>query len=304
MATVDFDDFINQNPAYRAAYQKLEEESRLLTFAAATVYAMNGDALGPESGDILRYVNAHFPPNYIAQYIARVEELQALDKRFKKNPSAATLGDPTLVVDRRVYDLGLLLSIVFTNHRFEIIQQLRRFLAELPQKTGRIASIGAGPGYEIKLIADALPGWTIEGYDTNLAAHQEAAKLLAFFGVGQAVEFKELFPLDAPAPDLRGRYDAIVLCEILEHLPDPATALATARECLCEGGRVFATMAINIAQEDHIFLYPDIESCRRQIAESGFKRVSEWITPQTVFAIGADRASGFSKGNYVAILEA
>ena len=44
---------------------------------------------------------------------------------------------------------------------------------------------------------------------------------------------------------------------------------------------MFVTMAVNIAQEDHVFLYPDIAACRKQIKDSGLQIHWEWISPQT-----------------------
>lgn len=298
----DFEEFLRDHPDYKAAYQRIEEQSRVLSLAAAGVYEAHGDELGPVADEILSYVNSQYPDDYIGKYVARVEQLQQLDRRFKSNPSPETLGDPTLSVDRTVYDLGLLVSILFTNHRFEIIQQLKRFLASLASQTGRIASIGAGPGYEIKLISDALPGWKIESYDTNQEAHLRAAKCLEFFEVRAPIHFEDTFPLDVPAAHLRNQYDALVLCEILEHLTDPAAALSVIRECLREGGRAFVTMAVNVAQEDHVYLYSDIASCRRQIAESGLECVSEWIAPWTVLGVPEDREKKFKKGNYIAVV--
>ncbi|MGP0073341.1 MAG: class I SAM-dependent methyltransferase [Bryobacteraceae bacterium] len=298
----DFEEFLRNHPAYYAAYQRIEEQSRVLSLAAAGVYENHGEELGPIADEILSYVNSQYADDYIRQYIARVEQLQELDSRFTRSPSAETLGDPTLQVDRGVYDLGLLLSILFTNHRFEIIQQLKSFLKSLPAKQGRIASIGAGPGYEIKLISDALPGWKIESYDTSQEAHHRAAKCLDFFQVRVPIHFEDLFPFDVPAANLRQQYDAIVLCEILEHLTDPGAALRAVRECLREDGRAFVTMAINIAQEDHVFLYPDIASCRAQIAANGLECTSEWIAPRAVFGVPKNREKGFKKGNYVAVV--
>jgi hypothetical protein len=75
------------------------------------------------------------------------------------------------------------------------------------------------------------------------------------------------------------------------------------REYLKEDGRAFVTMAINIAQEDHIFLYPTIESCRAQLRDAGLYTVSEWITPQTVLSIPANREQSFQKGNYIAVVQ-
>ena len=74
------------------------------------------------------------------------------------------------------------------------------------------------------------------------------------------------------------------------------------RQYLARGGRAYVTMAINIAQEDHIFLYPDVDSCRIQLGEAGLNIVSEWVTPQTTLPPPADREAGFRKGNYVAVV--
>jgi phage gp29-like protein len=60
-------------------------------------------------------------------------------------------------------------------------------------------------------------------------------------------------------------------------------------------------MAVNIAQEDHIFWYPDADSCRLQVREAGLKIVSEWVTSQTTLPPPADREAAFRRGNYVAV---
>jgi trans-aconitate methyltransferase len=94
-----------------------------------------------------------------------------------------------------------------------------------------------------------------------------------------------------------------VLSEVLEYLPDPARALGTLRDCLKAGGRMFVTMAINIAQEDHVFLYPAINSCREQIQNCGLSVTREWISPQTIFAPLMIERKEFKKGNYIAVRE-
>jgi len=267
------------------------------------VYELRPEALGPVADEILAFVQYAFPFDYIGAYISRVNRMAELQGRFEANPSPATLGDSS-VVSSDAYSLALLLSIVFTNHRFEIMQVLARFLRELhADSAGRIASIGCGTGYELKLAAEMLPSWRIEGYDTDAEMRARAEQLLGFFLVSTKVDFRAAFPLEAATPEVAGQYDAIILCEVLEHLADPAQALRTLRECLKDSGKMFATMAINIAQEDHVFLYPDIESCRRQMRDSGLEVEYEWIAPQTIRFPPANRETGFKKGNYIAIVK-
>ncbi len=297
-----FEEFLQAHSFYSAAYDVLFAASRVVATSAQLVYELHPGELGPVSDDILAFVRSAYPADYIEAYLSRVNRLAELQERFEANPSPQTLGDPTQ--DRPSgYSLALLLSIVFTNHRFEIMQALTHFLRSLPtDSAGSIASIGCGTGFELKLTANHLSGWKIEGYDTDVEMHAKAKQLLDFFHVSKAVDFQAEFPLEGVTPQTEKRYDGVILCEVLEHLPNPAQALATLSGCLKDGGRMFVTMAINIAQEDHIFLYPDIASCRRQILESGLEVYKEWIAPQTIRFPPPNREIGFKKGNYVAIV--
>ena len=297
-----FEEFLQAHPFYHAAYDVLFAANRVVATSAQLVYELYPGELGPVSDDILAFVRSAYPADYIEAYLSRVNRLARLQERFEANPSPQTLGDST--EDRSsAYSLALLLSIVFTNHRFEIMQALTHFLRSLPaDSSGSMASIGCGTGFELKLTADLLPGWKIEGYDTDAQMHAKAKQLLEFFHVSKAVDFEAEFPLEAVVPQTEQRYDGVILCEVLEHLPEPAQALATLGGCLKNGGRMFVTMAINMAQEDHIFLYPDIASCRRQIRESGLGVHREWIAPQTIRFPPPNREIGFKKGNYIAIV--
>jgi SAM-dependent methyltransferase len=239
----------------------------------------------------------------IGEYVVRVAGLEELQNRFDVNSRVEFLGDPSAVVPRDRYNISLLLSIVLTNHRFEIMRELDGFLRRLGPDTRRIASIGTGTGFELRLIASALPlRLRIESYDIDPTAKEEAVRYLRFFGIDPTMIFANEFPLDFVDASFENAFDALILCEVLEHLPNPARALANVRNCLTGNGHAFLTMAVNIAQEDHIFLYDDLESCRRQIRDAGLEIVREWITPQTSVippADPADRAIGFRKGNYV-----
>ena len=82
-----------------------------------------------------------------------------------------------------------------------------------------------------------------------------------------------------------------------------ACALRAVREYLSDRGRAFVTMAVNIAQEDHVFLYPSIEACRTQLRDSGLHVISEWLAPQVVLGLPANREKDFKKGNYIAVVQ-
>lgn len=94
------------------------------------VYQVHGDALGEVSDAIVGYVMERYGATALAVYAACADRLAILQERLEKSPSPATLGDPSATVDRDAYNVALLLSIVFTNHRFEIMKQSDRFLRE------------------------------------------------------------------------------------------------------------------------------------------------------------------------------
>lgn len=298
-----FDDFLRENKQYSEIYEVLFANSRLLATSAQLVYELHNERLQPVASDILSFVTKEYGSRCIERYLSRVRQLAALQGQFDAHPCVETLGSGE-IVDNHDYCLTLLLSIVLTNHRFEIMDALTNFVRSQgpSDRKGRIASIGAGTGYELKLIAEAVSesDWDIEAYDTDERMLTQAKRFLTFFQITNPVRFRSVFPLDAPDPEYAWRYDAIVICEVLEHLIDPITALKTLREYLTDKGHMFVTMAISIAQEDHVFWYPDINSCREQLRECGLKIEYEWLAPQTVRFPPPDRERGFKRGNYIA----
>lgn len=288
---------------YRSALDRLEALDRRLALAAYLVDALHPDAEAVAT-PILQFLRHRFGQRDVLDtYVERARQLHALQERFDRDPRPETLSGPGAAVDRDAYNISLLLSIAFTNHRFEIMQQLDQFLAGCQGARGAIASIGTGTGYELYRMASLLPDrCTIESYDIEESVQDDARAFLQYLGIARPVRWAREFPLAAPPAHFHRRYDAIVMCELLEHLPSPASALAAASECLGRDGRMFVTMAINIAQEDHVFLYPDIASCRAQIRDAGLRIISEWITPQTTLPPPANREGHFKRGNFVAVL--
>ena len=301
----NFEAFLKEHASYESATKELSENSLLLALSAQLVYETHGEALGQVADDILRFVENTYGSQSVAKYISRVNDLAILQEKFDAHPSPATLGDKMAVVDPDAYALSLLLSIVFTNHRFELIRDLSLFLNSVEGRHhhGTMLSVGFGTGYELKIASQVLSDWRIEAYDTDPHMTVAAQQLFDFFGVSKDVFLGGYFPLHQCAEGSRQHYDAIILSEVLEHLADPAEALSTLRDCLRDDGEMFVTMAINIAQEDHVFLYPTINSCREQIRNCGLAIAGEWVSPQTIFMPPEDREKGFKRGNFIAVLE-
>jgi SAM-dependent methyltransferase len=199
----------------------------------------------------------------------------------------------------------LLLSFVLTNHRFEILESLSEFLRTSCGGPEKLLSIGFGTGYELKVAHNLLRDWRYEAYDSSPESFQYASELLRFFGCPDAGLCKKLFPLeDGTLPEgLEGSFGKIVLCELLEHLENPERALRNVGRTLHRDGMIFATMAINIAQEDHIYHYRTVEEARTQVREAGLRVLHERVTPVTIMPFSErDREKIFTKGNYICFL--
>src|ERR1039458_8782435 len=113
----NFEDFLKEHPSYESANRELFESSMLLAISAQLVYENHGETLGRVADEILSFVEHTYGTQYISKYVSRVNDLAKLQERFDADPSAATLGDQSRVVNPDAYALSLLLSIVFTNHR-------------------------------------------------------------------------------------------------------------------------------------------------------------------------------------------
>ena len=151
-----------------------------------------------------------------------------------------------------------------------------------------------------------MPQWDIQAFDNSEASFEYAKNLLAFFKCAHVGLRRELFPLEASEglDQYRGRFGKVVVCELLEHLEKPAIALSNLRCVLHERGHLFLTMAVNIAQEDHVFLYSNIEQARCQVLEAGFKIKKELLAPVVILPFNEEERSAlFRKGNYVCIVE-
>lgn len=105
------------------------------------------------------------------------------------------------------------------NDRLEIFERL------LGPKRRRLLDIGSGPGFFLKTAKTR--GWQERGIEPSRQAAAHAR--------GLGLDIMEGFFGPETAPAL-GRFDAVNLNNVLEHLPDPAGLLTLARDLLDPGG--------------------------------------------------------------------
>lgn len=118
----------------------------------------------------------------------------------------------------------------------------------------RLLDIGSGPGFFLKAAAER--GWRVLGVEPSRQAAAHAR--------GLGVDVAEGFFNAETAPAL-GRFDAVNLNNVLEHVPAPIELLILARECLEPGG----VLCVNVPN--------DFSPLQAAAAANGLK--PWWIAP-------------------------
>ena len=103
--------------------------------------------------------------------------------------------------------------------------RLESFERLLPSDRRRLLDIGCGPGYFLKTAKER--GWRVLGIEPSRQAAAHAR--------GLGLEVVEDFFNAQTAPGL-GRFDAVHLNNVLEHVPNPLAVVGLARDLLTPGG--------------------------------------------------------------------
>ena len=285
----------------------LRKHDRSSFCALRTVRAMHGEDVLSHAADILGFVNHRYPVDFLTSYAERIKGLRLLQRQFERTGVyPATNYSEVRSIDDEIYKLTLLLSFICSNHRFEILTELERFLTKRCFAPATLLSIGYGTGYELKLARAILPNWRIDAFDNSAESFAYATDLLRFFRCPSITLRKEFFPLETSdgLEQYRGVFGKIVVCELLEHLENPDGALRNLKYALHDKGRLFLTMAVNIAQEDHVFLYRSAAQAKQQVLNRGFKIVKEMLAPAVMLPFEeTERAKLCRKGNYICVVE-
>ncbi len=112
-----------------------------------------------------------------------------------------------LYIERYIEDIEWW-NIVYTN-RYKIFEKY------LNSDRRNLLEIGSGPGYS--LLCGNKRGWKVKGIEPSLKASEHS--------LGLGLDVINDFYSENTSIDL-GKYDAVVMSEVLEHIPDPARLLS------------------------------------------------------------------------------
>ena len=179
---------------------------------------------------------------------------------------------------------GLLLTYaLWSNHTRMLAFLTDTFLPTLPTSPSS-AEIGVGHGLlSLQLLQNRTEGHHL-CLDISPSSLAYSAELMVAHGIdsgryttGRCDITSQTDRRDAGITD--GDYDAVLCCEVLEHVEQPQAVLAGIRAMLKKDGRAFITTVANIEAEDHIFLFNNAAHIRAFLAESGLIVEQELAMP-------------------------
>lgn len=172
-----------------------------------------------------------------------------------------------------LYMDGLLLSqALWSNH----IQSVDFFIADfLPRRKAGGAHLEIGPGHGLLAYFAARGGETVQGWDVSAESLEHTAACATQLGIANRVRLARHNIFDAP----HGTFDSIVLSEVLEHLEQPAEALARVRGLLAPAGLTFINVPVNAPTIDHISLFRTPEELAELVAQTGLEILASRVAP-------------------------
>jgi 2-polyprenyl-3-methyl-5-hydroxy-6-metoxy-1,4-benzoquinol methylase len=176
---------------------------------------------------------------------------------------------------------GLLLSgVMFANHTRAWHDFSVRFLARC--KAGAdLLEIGPGHGFLLYLASQSASVTSLTAWDVSQASLDATRHAIATLGVVRPVAFQmqDIFSSDLTQPGSTGRFDAIVLSEVLEHLEQPQKALQSLFALCRPGGLVWINVPANSPAPDHLFLLRSPDQAETMLREAGFEIVESMSFP-------------------------
>ena len=154
---------------------------------------------------------------------------------------------------------GLLISnILYANHARALTTYADDYLPSLPEGAAHL-EIGPGHGLLLLFAARRPSLGRIEGWDVSPTSIAHCRAVLDALDVEREVGLRAVNLFEAAGDGADGAFDSIVMSEVLEHLEDPAAALAAASRLLKSGGRLWINIPANSPAPDHIYLIGGLE---------------------------------------------
>jgi SAM-dependent methyltransferase len=184
----------------------------------------------------------------------------------------------------------------------------------------RVLEAGCGVGAQTVTLAGNSPGARITSIDISESSVAEAERRVVAAGFSN-VRFQQQDIFHLPFED--GSFDHVFVCFVLEHLAEPAVALAALKRLIRPGG----TMTVIEGDHGSTYFYPDSDHAQRAIecqvnlqrrsggnanigrelfpllSKAGFDSIN--VSPRVVYvdASRPELVDGFTRKTFTAMIE-
>lgn len=161
----------------------------------------------------------------------------------------------------------------------ERLMQVKRLL---PARAERVADVAVGPAAVLRMALESVEGWrTVHAFDVAEPCVRYARSGLARFeGPGRVIEVTRADARELPSgPD---DFDLVIATEVIEHVPDPQRLVTELERVLAPGGRLIASVPLDLPWGPHLAHFRTLEEARGLFGPA-LQLVAENVVP-----IGSD----------------
>lgn len=145
----------------------------------------------------------------------------------------------------------------------------RWFIEKIPKSTaGRYLEVGPGHGFNMMIAMRHARYNSYEAVDISPTSVEMTESILESGLFGKFEHFK-ISVADFLKSDLKGPFAALVLGEVIEHVENPLDFMKRVKQLSTPDSFIFITTAINAPEIDHIYLFENVESVEKLVAQSG-----------------------------------
>jgi 2-polyprenyl-3-methyl-5-hydroxy-6-metoxy-1,4-benzoquinol methylase len=187
------------------------------------------------------------------------------------------------------YMNGLFVSDALWLNHASAMNDFAKVYLPMTSQGGLHLEIGPGHGMLLPLALRFGRFRACSAWDVSATSVAHVRQVLEVLDISDRVDL-QLRDLYSPKAVLenRGRFDTIVLSEVLEHLEQPRAALEIIRELLTETGTVWINVPANGPAPDHLFLLRTPREAEHIVRAAGLTIVRNALFP--VAGASLDRA--------------